>query len=173
MKKFRDFLKEQPTNVTGGVAKFDKYLFPIDDDTLTQDYQTPYGLNYRLSNIFPVEKLTLQDIDTMTGASKEYVNMQDESARQRTMKNYSQFMEETKFKTCPSGKYWCFTDKKCKPIPRGYYVGARGRLENDSEEGETKTNGNGTNGNSGVDGGNGGSSSNGGGNGNGSYGGGS
>ena len=83
MKKLKDFLKEQPTNVTGGVAKFDKYLFPIDDDTLTQDYQTPYGLNYRLSNIFPVEKLTLQDIDTMTGASKKYVNMQDDNARQR------------------------------------------------------------------------------------------
>tara|TARA_Y100000768_G_scaffold299631_1_gene233373 strand:- start:989 stop:1501 length:513 start_codon:yes stop_codon:yes gene_type:complete len=170
MKSFKKFIKEQPTNVTGGVAKFDKYLFPIDDDTLTQDYQTPYGLNYRLSNIFPVEKLTLQDIDTMTGASKKYVNMQDDNARQRTMKNYSQFMEETKSKDCPPGKYYCFTDKKCKSIPKGYYVGARGRLAQEPEDGDND-NGNGSN--NGVDSGNGNGHSNGGGNGHGSNGGGS
>ena len=31
-------------------------------------------------------------------------------------------------KKCPPGKYYCFTDKKCKKIPRGYYIGARGYL---------------------------------------------
>ena len=25
-------------------------------------------------------------------------------------------------------KYYCFTDKKCKKIPRGYFIGARGYL---------------------------------------------
>ena len=31
-------------------------------------------------------------------------------------------------KKCPPGKYYCFTDKKCKKIPRGYHIGARGYL---------------------------------------------
>jgi len=71
-----------------------------------------------------------------------------------------------KSKSCPSGKYWCFTDKKCKKIPLGYYVGARGYLypEND-DDGNSNGNGNGKNGNgnggnnSGVSGSSGGSGS--------------
>ena len=71
-----------------------------------------------------------------------------------------------KAKSCPSGKYWCFTDKKCKKIPLGYYVGARGYLypEND-DDGNSNGNGNGKNGNgnggnnSGVSGSSGGSGS--------------
>ena len=35
-------------------------------------------------------------------------------------------------KKCPPGKYYCFTDKKCKKIPRGYYIGARGYLARDN-----------------------------------------
>ena len=31
-------------------------------------------------------------------------------------------------KKCPPGKYYCFDDKKCKKIPRGYHIGARGYL---------------------------------------------
>ena len=54
-------------------------------------------------------------------------------------------------KNCPKGQYYCFNDKKCKKIPNGYHVGARGRLEQDESE-ETETNGNG-NGNGGDGGG--------------------
>ena len=37
-------------------------------------------------------------------------------------------------KKCPPGKYYCFTDKKCKKIPRGYFIGARGFLARDTKE---------------------------------------
>ena len=31
--------------------------------------------------------------------------------------------------TCPEGQYYCFDDKKCKPIPKGKKVGKNGMLE--------------------------------------------
>ena len=37
-------------------------------------------------------------------------------------------------KKCPPGKYYCFTDKKCKKIPRGYHIGARGYLARDTKD---------------------------------------
>ena len=37
-------------------------------------------------------------------------------------------------KSCPKGKYWCYTDKCCKKIPKGYHVGGRGYLEQDEDE---------------------------------------
>ena len=48
-------------------------------------------------------------------------------------------------KKCPPGKYYCFDDKKCKKIPRGYRIGARGYLARDTkdDDNETKKNGNG------------------------------
>ena len=60
-------------------------------------------------------------------------------------------------KKCPDGKYWCFTDKKCKKIPAGYHVMGGGRLmkdedHEDSENGKKNGNGNG-NGNSNDNGG--------------------
>ena len=64
-------------------------------------------------------------------------------------------------KKCPKGEYYCFTDKKCKKIPRGYHIGARGYLarDNRSDSGNGKNgNGNGSsngNGNGGNGGGNG------------------
>ena len=80
-------------------------------------------------------------------------------------------------KKCPPGKYYCFTDKKCKKIPRGYHIGARGYLARDTKEddSETKKNGNGSsngngNGGNGAGNGNGGSGGNGGGNGGGGMG---
>ena len=47
-------------------------------------------------------------------------------------------------KKCKSGYYYCNTDKKCKPIPRGYRVGYGGylRKENDDDS-KNKSNGNG------------------------------
>ena len=86
------------------------------------------------------------------------------------MKNFSQFMGEAQeAKTCPDGKYWCFQDKKCKKIPRGYHVGRSGYLAHDKKEngngnGNGHSNGNGHGGNGNGNGGNG-SSGNGGGNG--------
>ena len=80
-------------------------------------------------------------------------------------------------KKCPPGKYYCFTDKKCKKIPRGYHIGARGYLARDTkdDDSETKKNGNGSsngngNGGNGAGNGNGGSGGNGGGNGGGGMG---
>ena len=78
-------------------------------------------------------------------------------------------------KKCPPGKYYCFDDKKCKKIPRGYRIGARGylardnRSDNDGEDGNENSNGNGNGGN-GSGNGNGSSGGNGGGNGSGGVG---
>ena len=73
---------------------------------------------------------------------------------------------------CPSGKYYCYTDKVCKPIPKGFkMVGRAGylRKENGHSVDDTKKNGNGNgNGSNGNGNGNG---SNGNGNGNGNGGG--
>ena len=49
-------------------------------------------------------------------------------------------------KKCPPGEYYCNDSKKCKRIPRGYHVGARGHLEHDDDNGKKNGNGNGTNG---------------------------
>ena len=80
-------------------------------------------------------------------------------------------------KKCPPGKYYCFTDKKCKKIPYGYRIGARGYLARDTkdDDNETKKNGNGSsngngNGGNGSGNGNGGNGGNGGGNGGGGMG---
>ena len=63
------------------------------------------------------------------------------------MKNFKDFMESTDpvAKKCPKGKYYCFTDKKCKKIPTGYRVGYGGRLapDNRSDSGDDNKNGNG------------------------------
>ena len=61
---------------TGAVTGYDKLLH---EPLLDQDYQTPYGLDYRLSNVFPTEKLTETDVDDMVDASKEYMNISDKS----------------------------------------------------------------------------------------------
>ena len=62
---------------------------------------------------------------------------------QRTFKQFQEITEE--HKQCPQGKYYCHKEKKCMPIPRGYYVGARGWLKPDPEE-DAKKNGNGNGG---------------------------
>ena len=97
----------------------------------------------------------------------------------RDMKDFTSFMEASK--TCPKGKYYCFDEKKCKPIPNGYRIGYGGRLapDNRSDSGNGgngngnsngHSNGNGNNGNGGGNG-NGGNGGNGGGNGGGGNGG--
>ena len=37
-------------------------------------------------------------------------------------------------KKCPPGEYYCHDMKKCKKIPSGYHVGARGYLAKDDDE---------------------------------------
>jgi len=61
---------------TGAVTGYDKLLH---EPILDQDYQTPAGLPYRLSNVFPAYKLGETDIDDMVDASKEYMNISDKS----------------------------------------------------------------------------------------------
>ena len=97
----------------------------------------------------------------------------------RDMKDFTSFMEASK--TCPKGEYYCFTEKKCKPLPSGYRIGYGGRLAPDNRSDSGKggngngksngySNGNGSNGNGGGNG-NGGNGGNGGGGGNGGNGG--
>ena len=50
------------------------------------------------------------------------------------MKEFDKFIEEAAAKRCPTGQYYCFTDKKCKKIPMGYYIGRRGYLEPDKDD---------------------------------------
>ena len=92
IKKIRDIREAAPTNSsgangftnaagTGPVAGYDKRLFGVTDDLLSQDYQTPdeSGLAiYRFSNVYPVEKLSEKDIDNMVSVSKEYDELVDE-----------------------------------------------------------------------------------------------
>ena len=80
------------------------------------------------------------------------------------MKSYKQFLEDTSTQQCPEGKYFCHKEKKCMPIPRGYYVGAKGWLKPEENKKNGSNNGNG-NGNGHSGNGNGGNGNGGGGNG--------
>ena len=68
---------------------------------------------------------------------------------------------EEEAKRCKVGYYYCYTDKKCKKIPMGYYVGRGGYLSKDDDSSEEtkknngKKNGNVSNGNGNGNGGNG------------------
>ena len=75
-------------------------------------------------------------------------------------------------KSCKAGYYYCFTDKKCKKIPLGFYVGRGGYLSREDDGDDSKKNGKNGNGNGNGDSGNGNGGSNGGGNGGGGNGGG-
>ena len=82
-------LKESPTmsvgdggytnsaNASGPLSGYNVAL-PLPD--LSQDYQTPgeSGLaKYRFSNVYPVEKVTEKNIDSMVDASDEYLQLAD------------------------------------------------------------------------------------------------
>ena len=189
MKSFKQYLKETPpTNWTNStstvpgfssgaeapVAGYDPKLFkdPVTDDLLSQDYQTPgqSGLaKWRFSTIWPVSHLTMSGIDAMVNASNEYVNLMDKNTEVMIKKNFSRFMGEAKeAQKGPDGQYWCYTDKKCKTIPRGYHIGRSGYLAHDHKNG----NGNGSHNGNGNGNGNGGNGNGGGGNGGGGNGGG-
>ena len=107
IKTLRNLSEGVPTNSTGSsISNYDKFLFPIDDDDLSQDYQTPgqSGMaKWRFSNVYPVQKLTDQDINNMVDASKEFVKMQDENTEQRVRKNFSSFMEDAPVNNASGG----------------------------------------------------------------------
>ena len=107
IKTLRNLNEGVPTNSTGSsIATYDKFLFPIDDDDLSQDYQTPgqSGMaKWRFSNVYPVQKVTEKDIDNMVDASKEFVNMQDENTEKRVRKNFSSFMEDAPVNSAGGG----------------------------------------------------------------------
>ena len=78
-------LQEGPVNSTGaGIANYDPMLWK---QAVTQDYQTPgeSGLAAdRFSGTWPVEKLSLDDIDSMVSASKEFVDAVEEQKKYRS-----------------------------------------------------------------------------------------
>ena len=82
---------------TGSVTGIDLRLIQSQDDFVTQDYQTPFGLNYRFSDIFPVAKLKETDVDDMVDASKEYEQVVDEQrfGRRDNMKDKLQKIIDT------------------------------------------------------------------------------
>ena len=102
-------LKEAPTNSVGNggytssgsdatLGGFDKFLFPVSDDLLSQDFQTPGesgAAKWRFSDVYPVQKLSLSDIDNMVDASKEFTNVMDDRSR-NNWRTSCQFKEEKK-----------------------------------------------------------------------------
>jgi len=85
--RVRNLREAAPTNSTGsGIVNYDKFLFPVDDDLLSQDFQTPAetgSAKDEFLGVYPVMKLALNkssdgpSIDSMVDASKEYVNRMD------------------------------------------------------------------------------------------------
>ena len=75
-----------------------------------------------------------------------------------SMKKKTKEMNEEMNGKCKVGYYYCYTDKKCKPIPKGFkVVGRMGylRKENGHSVDDTPKNGNGNGGNGNGNGGNG------------------
>ncbi len=106
MKTFKEFLGEQlvPTNITGSaVANYSPFLFPKDEDLLSQDYQTAaeVGLNkWELgSGVYPVMKVSLDSnlgdgpsVDQMVDASMKFTDIMDARTEARIKMNFSRFM---------------------------------------------------------------------------------
>lgn len=137
-------------------AGFDSKLWNYAVD---QDFQTPdeSGLNkWRFSNVYPVSRLSMKNVDNMVKSSNRFVKIMDERNREQVMNNLQSGLSEETAK-CKTGYYYCFTDKKCKKIPMGLYVGRGGYLSKDNDDSENKkkngngngnvSNGNGSNGN--------------------------
>ncbi len=159
MKNLKNFLNEMVANdpgeqggfgadatASGPVAGYTPYFFPKDMDDLSQDYQTPGQsgqAKWRFANVYPVQKLTLANVDAMVDASDKYVEIQDEQNENRRMKTFDTFMEHKK---CPDGMRWDPNLKDCVPSGRMAY-GMRwwgvGRNQN-GKNGNGNGNGNGS-----------------------------
>ena len=106
MKTFKEFLQEQvvPTNVTGSaVANYSPFLFPKDEDLLSQDCQTAAETGEdrytRFAGVYPVMKVSLDSnlgdgpsIDQMVDASMKFTDIMDSRTEARIRKNFSRFM---------------------------------------------------------------------------------
>ena len=138
-------IKETPTNNIGGgdIGTYDKFLFPPSEDLLSQDYQTPGESGeskWRFSNVYPVQKLSLSDIDTMVDASKEYTNMIDDRRMANIMNMVRSIKEEAIANAVGDGSGVAGLTgeppvnlkKKKRPtiIARGLMPGARKRWSN-------------------------------------------
>ena len=151
--KIRQLREAAPTNSTGaGIARFDKFLFPIDDDTLTQDYQTPAEVGLakdEFIGVYPVMKLQLNkssdgpSIDSMVDASKEYMNVIDDRRLSNIMNLFRSIKEEVAAAptnnvgggaiagTAPAGDDPPVRlKKKRKPTPIGRYGTRRTLMQN-------------------------------------------
>ena len=92
----------------GPVAGIDTKLFKGADDLLDQDYQTPGQsgeAKWRFSNVYPVQRIGLQDVDAMVDASNEYTKIVDESAYQRIRQVFNQVRLEQKMREDYDTKY--------------------------------------------------------------------
>jgi len=142
-------------------AGFDSKLWNYAVD---QDFQTPdeSGLNkWRFSNVYPVSRLSMKNIDNMVKSSNRFVKIMDERNRKQVMNNLQSDLSEES-KSCKRGYYYCNTSKKCKKIPKGYHVMSSGYLMRDNEhQDEKETEGNKKNGNGGNGNGSNGNGSNG------------
>ena len=141
--KVRNIKEAAPTNniSSGNIASRDIMLFRRDDDTLDQDYQTPGQsgqAKWRFSNVYPVQKLSLSDIDNMTDASKRYTNVMDDRRLEniRSMVRSLNLKEEAPTMSVSGGGVAGITGdppvdlkKKKRPpiIARGLVPGARKR----------------------------------------------
>ena len=141
--KVRNIKEAAPTNnvSSGNIASRDIMLFRRDDDTLDQDYQTPGQsgqAKWRFSNVYPVQKLSLSDIDNMTDASKRYTNVMDDRRLEniRSMVRSLNLKEEAPTMSVSGGGVAGITGdppvdlkKKKRPpiIARGLMPGARKR----------------------------------------------
>ena len=141
--KVRNIKEAAPTNnvSSGNIASRDIMLFRRDDDTLDQDYQTPGQsgqAKWRFSNVYPVQKLSLSDIDNMVDASKEYTNVMDDRRLEniRSMVRSLNLKEEAPTMSVSGGGVAGITGdppvdlkKKKRPpiIARGLMPGARKR----------------------------------------------
>ena len=137
-------LKETPTNnISGGdIGTYDKFLFPPSEDLLSQDYQTPGEsgqAKYRFSDVYPVEKLSLSDIDNMVDASKEFTNVMVDIILTNIMNMSRSIREEAIANSVGGGGVAGLTGeppvnlkKKKRPpiIARGLMPGARKRWSN-------------------------------------------
>ena len=98
-------LKESPTmsvgdggftnsaTASGPVSGYDVPL-PLPD--LSQDYQTPgeSGLaKYRFSNVYPVEKVTEKNIDSIVDASNEYLQLADKENQRNAEERINRILQ--------------------------------------------------------------------------------
>ena len=132
IKTLRNLNEGVPTNSTGSsISTYDKFLFPIDDDDLSQDYQTPgqSGLaKWRFSNVWPVEKVTEIDVDKMVDASQEYMNLSTQNtddnlmdSRLKNLINIVRGLKEEMMTTGSSGGVAGFSSKAPAKGPTAGY----------------------------------------------------